>query len=922
MPSNFRLSQTLWCGLALLAGLSLSTACLAVPIQVDSAADNLLDGDGQCTLREAIDNANWGTDFTSGDCESGGSGMDTIQIQAGLPTIVLNGTELQLRKTMAIIGPEAGQEISGNTLSRVFYLSADLDSGGTKDYRLDNLRIVDGLVSSPSGSCGNRGAGLCMDHGFVNVQSRVFLRDIVFRDNQAQGLNNRAGGAYFGGNVIEVDIQGALFDGNKALGFDGSGGGAYFADVDRVRLSNVRFVGNRATGPAGALFVTGAQSFSLSAANLSNNQGIDNQPSAMAIVNTSQAYIQNTRVVANLNVDGAQNLTHEGYAIRVTGDVGDVASLSNVWIDQNLGCGLGIVGVPTFISGSTISRNNCNHNGVALRVTGADVEATASSFLDNTSPFAAISLDGGKLTLESSTVVGNQATTVNEAGGVRLDAGTLTLRNTILADNISALEGSFERVGGTVNAAYSQFSDASAEINGSSSNNLFQGGTNVGAFGDYGCATKAGDTFVGPPVCVSLRPLSSNSPALDVGNAYGSAYDQRGVGFARTEGAATDIGAYEYQAPQISIEAVDASKDEGNSGQTIFQFRVRRNGDTRADSYAAWNIQGSGAHPADSGDFPATTWIGGSAYFAAGQTEATINIYVWGDTTAEDNERFQLALAALTNGTMGSPSTAVGEIINDDAFFPSAVLSLTRLEGDLPEGQSIGWAHRFRVTRSQVTTGYCSFQLQVLSASGPFATDAADFVGWTPGVAATYVMSPGNTQWDIDVQVAPDHALEFDESFELRVQNASGCAVNVNANQASSTIINDDSSLWIEAITSAAPEGNAGSTAFSFRMRRGSSDVNPASMQYAVTGTGAAPASAGDFTGGAFPTGTASFAVGQEEVLVVVNVAGDGVAEPNEGFRVTLSNPSGGEIYPTDHVDATIQNDDSAAINIFTDSFE
>ncbi|MBI2397764.1 MAG: hypothetical protein HYV17_14870, partial [Xanthomonadales bacterium] len=45
--------------------------------------------------------------------------------------------------------------------------------------------------------------------------------------------------------------------------------------------------------------------------------------------------------------------------------------------------------------------------------------------------------------------------------------------------------------------------------------------------------------------------------------------------------------------------------------------------------------------------------------------------------------------------------------------------------------------------------------------------------------------------------------------------------------------------------------------------------------------------------------------------------------EPDEGFRVTLSNPAGGDIYPTDHVDATIVNDDAASANeIFKNSFE
>ena len=49
----------------------------AATITVNSAADNQIGGDGACTLREAIDNANANGQTTSGDCTTG-SGTDTI----------------------------------------------------------------------------------------------------------------------------------------------------------------------------------------------------------------------------------------------------------------------------------------------------------------------------------------------------------------------------------------------------------------------------------------------------------------------------------------------------------------------------------------------------------------------------------------------------------------------------------------------------------------------------------------------------------------------------------------------------------------------------------------------------------------------------------------------------------------------------
>lgn len=916
---------------AVCLGMLLSGAAVAVPIVVDSANDNLIAGDGACTLREAIDNANWDADLTGGDCEPGLPGMDTIQIQAGLPAIVLGGSELEVRRTMAIIGPPGGQAIDANQLSRVLHVRMDLDSAGTQHYRFERLHLANGRTAlfSDSGdihNCHGRGAGLCAASPAVNVTHDIVLRDMAFEDHRTTLLNGDGGALY--ASVESISVENSRFLGNSsgmgsggAIAFFGPGSGA-------ARLSNLRIAGNRADlAEGGGMAIEGFHSVELDRATLSNNIARNNHPMALSLRQVDFAHISNSRIEANLNLGSNGNtITHEGYAVRALkeGSATPVLLVSNTVIDQNLGCGLGAIGVAAFISQSTISRQSCAHDGAALRVSDADVDATASSFIDNTSPFAAVSLDGGSLTLQSTTIVGNQATSLGEAGGVRLDDGTLILRSTILAENAGS-EGSFERVGALarIDASTSQFGDASAEINGTNSGNLFQGGANVGPFDAYGCSVKAGDTVLGPAACVPLRPLSSNSPALDQGQAHGAAYDQRGAGFTRVEGNAADIGAHEYQAPLISIEAVDASKVEGNSGTTAFPFRVLRNGDTRAESWAAWNIQGHGASPADSGDFPPGTWIGGTAYFAVGATEATVNVFVNGDTTAESTEGFQVSLAALTNGTMGSASSASGEIINDDAFFPSAVLTLTRLDGDLHEGQYFSSTHRFRVTRSQVTTGTCSFQLEVLAGSGPFAPDAADFVGWTPGVAASYVMMPGNTQWDIEVEVAGDSSLEFDETFELRLQNAGGCGIDTSANLVSSTIFNDDSSLWIEAVTASAPEGNSGSTAFSMLIQRGSSDLHPATVTWTVAGTGANPASAADFSGGIFPSGTVTFAAGQSEMLIAINVGGDTSNEPDESFRVTLSDPSGGDIYPTEYVDATIVNDDSTgADEIFRNSFD
>ncbi|MFM7712531.1 MAG: Calx-beta domain-containing protein, partial [Microcystis sp.] len=75
-------------------------------------------------------------------------------------------------------------------------------------------------------------------------------------------------------------------------------------------------------------------------------------------------------------------------------------------------------------------------------------------------------------------------------------------------------------------------------------------------------------------------------------------------------------------------------------------------------------------------------------------------------------------------------------------------------------------------------------------------------------------------------------------------------------------------------------------------------------------GTGTNPANPSDFIGGLFPSGTLSFAAGEASKVITVNVQVDTTVEPNETFRVTLSNATNGATITTATATGTIQNDD------------
>jgi hypothetical protein len=110
-------------------------------------------------------------------------------------------------------------------------------------------------------------------------------------------------------------------------------------------------------------------------------------------------------------------------------------------------------------------------------------------------------------------------------------------------------------------------------------------------------------------------------------------------------------------------------------------------------------------------------------------------------------------------------------------------------------------------------------------------------------------------------------------------------------------------------------EGTIGSTQFQFTVRREGDLGEEASVTYTVVGSGPHPAQVSDFASGALG-GSLVFGVGQSSRLLTVSVNGDLIVEPNEGFSVTLVNPSPNAIITNGTAAGVIRNDDTAIANM------
>ena len=105
-------------------------------------------------------------------------------------------------------------------------------------------------------------------------------------------------------------------------------------------------------------------------------------------------------------------------------------------------------------------------------------------------------------------------------------------------------------------------------------------------------------------------------------------------------------------------------------------------------------------------------------------------------------------------------------------------------------------------------------------------------------------------------------------------------------------------------------EGSGGGvTWFVFTVTRTGDLTGPTTAQFAVTGSGGHPADAADFDGG-LPSGTVFFGGGESVKQIWVPVLADSTPEADEGFTVTLSDPTGAVITGA-AATGTILNDDA-----------
>jgi predicted extracellular nuclease len=182
--------------------------------------------------------------------------------------------------------------------------------------------------------------------------------------------------------------------------------------------------------------------------------------------------------------------------------------------------------------------------------------------------------------------------------------------------------------------------------------------------------------------------------------------------------------------------------------------------------------------------------------------------------------------------------------------------------------------------------------------------------------AYSWQTSANSSDWTVVGTNSSSYSIApADEGKQLRLAvsytDARGFAETITVGAGTVPLMPD---LAITALTPSQSEGSIGTTSFAFQISRSGDLSGSSRVAWIVEGSGSNPTNTADFALNQWPSGTAAFATGQDNLTITIPVLGDGTVEPDERFRVLLNSASNGRLTPaTASATSLILNDDLPA---------
>ena len=616
----------------LLAGVLASPASAAT-INVTNNGDDLLPnvGDGDCTLREAVQATNTNADFDQCD-HDGLSGADTILLADNTTYALTGGSFDDANNTGDLDVDSAGlgdgpltiqgggpgtTTIDANDLDRVIDLQfngsltlndlvitdgdakvnvAGTDGGGVLTRSGGILNVIDSTITLNNAT--GEGGGISLASGNVNQAASLTLTNSTIDDNSAAGpfggggIQSQAatntitgsfiedndatdpGGTSGGGgiNAAAISLTNSAVNGNTTQ--SSSGGGGITSSSGTVTVTNSEVSDNLAPLGLGGGIRKGGGALNLTNALVDANDaragggGIANLGGTTATIASS--VVANNDTLSNTALSGAGILN--GGDLTMTGSVLRANTGTATATVPNLGAGL---------------TNQTNRTATLIRTTVSGNDLSGGNQLG-----AGIYHAGGSgsVNVINSTLSGNSAPGAGSNGGglYSLSGMARVAHTTVSGNTVTNLGDGLYHDVGTLALRNSVVDDSCGPNVTSGGNNVALNGTCVGATnGDIPNATIAlsaladnggpDASLTGTPIAVQTHALGSTSQAIDkVPNAScndGATPTPNPIttdqrGVPRPFGSACDSGSYE-RATCFGEAATSVGTPGDDGGQTL-----------------------------------------------------------------------------------------------------------------------------------------------------------------------------------------------------------------------------------------------------------------------------------------------------------------------------------------------------------------
>ena len=356
--------------------------------------------------------------------------------------------------------------------------------------------------------------------------------------------------------------------------------------------------------------------------------------------------------------------------------------------------------------------------------------------------------------------------------------------------------------------------------------------------------------------------------------------------------------------PDVSVAVSPSAVDEDGATNLVYTF-------TRSNTLGGaltinFSVGGNATLVTDYTQTGANSFSSsaGTITFAAGQSTRTVTIDPNPDDTVESDETVGLSIASGAGYNIGSPSSAIGTITNDDHE-----LSINATT-TVAEGNSGSSNMTFTVTLSPASSQNVTVNYATANGTTNPALGGGACGGTTDYISQSGILTftAGQTTKTIDLPICGDPRDEPDETLTVTLASPTNATIAAGQGTSTGTITDDDAMPTISIDNVTMNEGNSGTTSFDFTVSLSNPVQGTVTVDYQTQDNSAsAPSDYASIT-----TTTLTFNPDETAKTVTVFVNGDTTFEPNETFAVNLSNNSSNSTLPfgTEGT-GTITNDDA-----------